>query len=123
MTLPVRFPVTAGAAGVGFGTLIPTGGFGEPCRWPGELVGPDVEGPAVAVALDGVGVGLGVRVGLGVTVGTTGTGEMAEWVAGGAAEDDAASDDAAAEGSATAAEPAAELAAVAELTATELPGA
>jgi hypothetical protein len=77
MTLPVSFcPAAAGAAVVGFGTLIPTGGFGEPCRCPGELVGPDVEGLALAVDLEGLGVGegLGVRVG----VGTAGTGEMAE---------------------------------------------
>jgi hypothetical protein len=82
MTLPVSCPVTAGAGGVGFGTLIPIGGFGEPCRWPGELVGPDVEGLGVAVVLDEVGVG----VGLGVSVGMAGTGEMADWVAGCAAE-------------------------------------
>jgi hypothetical protein len=81
MTLPVSCPVTAGAGGVGFGTLIPIGGFGEPCRWPGELAA-DVEGLGVAVVLDELGVGLG----LGVSVGTAGTGEMADGVAGCTAE-------------------------------------
>lgn len=120
MTLPVSlFPVSAAVDAVGFGTLIPTGGTGDPCRWPGELAPPDVEGLAFAVALDGPGVGVGVGVGLGVSVGIAGTGERAEWVAGCAAEDDAA--DVAAE------DAAAELAAeepdvAAELTAAELPG-
>src|SRR5665213_3412563 len=89
ITLPVSFcPVTAGAAAVGFGTWIPTGGFGEPCRWPGELAPPDVDGLAFGVALGrpGVGVGRGVRVG----VGNAGTGETAERVAACGAADDAA---------------------------------
>jgi hypothetical protein len=88
--------------------LIPTGGFGEPFRWPGELVGLDVDGLAFAVAVAvavAVGVGVGVGVGVRVGVATTGTGEMAERVAGGGAEDDAAP------------------APVAELAADELPGA
>jgi hypothetical protein len=132
MTLPVSCcPVTAAPVAVGFGTLIPTGGFGEPCRWPGEVVadGPDVEGLALAVALDGLGVGLGVGVG----VGRAGTGEMAERVAACGVEDDAAaaedatadaaSDAWAAADNAAAELAAAEPAAAAELTAAELPGA
>jgi hypothetical protein len=120
MTSPVSCPVTAGAVGVGLGTFTPTVGCGEPCRWPGELVGLDVEGLALVVAL-GVGVGAGVS--------TAGTGEMAERVAGWAAEDaaaDASEAAAAAEDAAAAAWAAAELAApdpaAAELTAAELPG-
>jgi hypothetical protein len=94
--------------------LIPTGGFGEPLRWPGELVGPGVEGLAFGVALGVVGVGLGV------SVGTAGTGEMAEFVAGCGADDAtdawvAAADDPAAE--LAAADPAAS-----ELTNAELRG-
>lgn len=126
MTLPVSaFPVTAGAAVVGLGTVAATVGFGDPCRGPGEVLGPDVEGRALA--RDGLGVGVGVRVG---------TGELAEPVVDGGAGDaagcaatDACAADAAAELAAAepaAAVPAAEvaaaaLAAAAELTATELP--
>ena len=112
MTLPVSFcPVTAGAVAVGLGTLIPTGGFGEPCRWPGEVVGADVEGRALGVA---VGVGDG----------SAGTGEMAEWVGGAADEtapaEVAASDCAGAVGAA--AEDAGAEPAAAEPTAAEVAG-
>ena len=123
MTLPVSFcPVTAGAVAVGFGTLIPTGGFGEPCRWPGEVVGADVEGRALGVAVGrpavGVGVGFGVRVG----DGSAGTGEMADRV-GGAADETVPVEvaDCAGAVGAAADDPGAEPAA-AELTAAELAG-
>lgn len=98
---------------VGFGRVIPTVGFGEPWRWPGELVGPDVEGLGFAVALR-LAVGLGLGVGVGVAA--TGAGEMGElaesaaWVAEDAAADAWATADAAAELTA------------AELTAAELSG-
>ena len=87
MTLPVSF-CAAAAVAVGLGAAIPTGGFGEPFRWPGELVGPDGEGLAFGVALSRVAVALGGE-GVGLGVGTAGTGEMAERVAGCGAEDDA----------------------------------
>ena len=125
--MPVSFcPVTAGAA-VGIGTWIPTVGFGEPCRWPGELAPPDVDGLAFGVTLGGPGVGVGPRVRVGV--GSAGTGEIAERVAAcGAADDaapagDAGTDDAAADAWAAAEEAAAELDAAPELTFVELPGA
>jgi hypothetical protein len=81
MTLPLSFcPVSAAAAvAVGLGTAIPTGGLGEPFRWPGELVGPGVEGLAFGVAFAGLGDG--------VSDGSAGTGEMAERVAGSGADD------------------------------------
>ncbi|HEY5454271.1 MAG TPA: hypothetical protein VIJ96_02280 [Acidothermaceae bacterium] len=110
---------------VGLGTLIPTGGFGEPLCGPGELVAYGEE-LAFAVALAGVGVGVGP----GDSDGSLGTGEMAERVAGWGAEDDAAEAWAAAEeaaSDASAAADAAEVAGpdpgVAELAAAELPGA
>jgi len=93
--------------------------LGEPFRWPGELVGPDVEGLAFGVAFAGLGDG--------VSDGSAGTGEMAERVAGSGVDDDAwaAVEEAAAEDWAAA--DAAELAGVdpaaAELAAAELPGA
>jgi hypothetical protein len=106
--------------------VIPTGGFGEPFRWPGELVGPDGEGLAFGVALCLVGVGI---VGAGLGVGTAGTGEIAERVAGCGADEDAAGVWAAADVAelagpdpAAAELPAVELPAV-ELPAVELPGA
>jgi hypothetical protein len=64
MTLPVSgFPVTAGADVVGLGTVLATVGFGEPCRWPGEV---GADGEAFADALGGVRVGVGLGVGLAV---------------------------------------------------------
>ncbi|HEY5202174.1 MAG TPA: hypothetical protein VIJ31_14840 [Acidothermaceae bacterium] len=114
---------------VGLGTLIPTGGLGEPFRWPGELVGPDVEGLAFGVALGGVGVALG-GVGLGASDGSAGTGEMAERIAGCCVADEAAEDSAAAEEAAAWAWAAADAAVLAgpdpaatELAVAELPGA
>jgi hypothetical protein len=109
---------------VGFGIVTPTVGFGEPFRWPGELVA-DGEGLAFGVAR-GVGVGAGVGVG----VAATGTGEMAERVADCGAKDAAelpgAEAWAADAADWAAADAAAELAtadpAAAELTAAELPG-
>lgn len=107
--------------------MIPTGGFGEPFRCPGELVGPDVEGLALGVALGGVGVALG-GVGVGASDGSTGTGEMAERIAGccEAAEAWAAAEEAGAKAWA-AADDSSELAtldpAATELAAAELPGA
>ena len=83
MTLPLSFWPTAAVAVV-LGTVTPTGGFGEPFRWPGELVAPDGEGLAFGVALARVADGLGVG------VGSAGTGEIAERVAGCGAEEDAA---------------------------------
>ena len=107
--------------------MIPTGGLGEPFRWPGELVGPDVEGLAFGVALGGVGVALG-GVGLGASDGSAGTGEMAERIAGCCVADEAAADSAAnEEAGAWAAADVAVLAgpdpAATELAVAELPGA
>jgi hypothetical protein len=104
--------------------LIPTGGLGEPFRWPGELVGPDVEGLAFGVALGGVGVGVGA------SDGSAGTGEMADRIAGCCVADEAAEDSAAAEEAGAEAWAAADVAvlagpdpAAAELAAAGFPGA